>query len=108
MHSRLLALALTGATGLIVLTPVAAFAAPHTRPSHAPVAHPRPAHGQPAHKEAPDRLRGPRKAALHALAADTAQVTQIAAAEQAAASPGLRNNGTVVSGENDLGRVYGL
>jgi len=77
---RLLSLALAGATSLALATPAAAFASPTStghRPAVAHTAKPAQHHGKPA-----DPLAGPRKGALHALAAATAAVQRVAASEQ--------------------------
>ena len=83
--ARLLSLALAGATSLALATPAAAFASPTShstghRPAlaHAHAGKPAHHHGKPA-----DPLAGPRKGALHALAASTAAVQRVAAAAQA-------------------------
>ncbi len=81
--ARLLSLALAGATSLALATPAAAFASPTShstghRPALAHAGKPAHHHGKPA-----DPLAGPRKGALHALAASTAAVQRVAAAAQA-------------------------
>ena len=94
---RLLALALAGATSLALATPAAAFASPAShstghRATVAQTAKPAHHHGKPA-----DRLAGPRKGALHALAAATAAVQRVAASEQTSTVLGSADKGTLAA-----------
>lgn len=72
--ARLISLALAGATGLALVSPAAAFAAPH--------AHAKPSHAK-HDKQVKDKLSGHRKGAVKQLAAMSTLVRRVAAAEQA-------------------------
>jgi len=94
---RLLSLALAGATSLALATPAAAFASPTShstahRPTVAQTVKPAHHHGKPA-----DSLAGVRKGALHALAASTAAVQRVAAAEQASTLLGSADKATLAA-----------
>ena len=95
--ARLLSLALAGATSLALATPAAAFASPtsHSTAHRPAVAHnvkPARHHGKPA-----DQMVGPRKGALHALAASTAAVQHVAAAEQASTTLASADKATLAA-----------
>lgn len=92
--SRYLPAVLAAAAIVAVATPSSAFAAGRPTAHQSSSGH---AAATPARHKPVDRLSGPRKAALHALATDTAAVTRVAAAEQASVLLGDSDKATAAS-----------